>query len=212
MQKFETSAPIAVVLDVAAGRVQLIAADRADVVVEVRPVDASKGRDVRAAEQTVVEFAGGVLHDDELVEAARLERARVSELKKAAELETVAAATRERADAALGEERSRAEAQRERIARETAAREAALEREEAHKREQVNAAAEQREESVRETEARTKEQLAKQKRAARKARLQAEQEVLQDEHRAVAAQGAAVDADRQLRATKAARRSNRRDT
>ncbi|MFI5672146.1 DUF4097 family beta strand repeat-containing protein [Streptomyces sp. NPDC051704] len=61
MQKFETTGPVAVVLDVAAGRVQLIAADRADVVVEVRPVDASRGRDVKAAEQTVVEFAGGVL-------------------------------------------------------------------------------------------------------------------------------------------------------
>jgi colicin import membrane protein len=159
----------------------------------------------------VREFAGGVLHDDELVEAARLERARVSELKRAAELETVAAATRERADAELDEERSRAEEQRERVARETAAREAALEREQARKREQVNAAAEKREESVRTTEARTKEQLAKQKRATRKARLQAEREVLQDEHAAVAAQGAAVDADRELRATKAARRSSRPD-
>jgi hypothetical protein len=159
----------------------------------------------------VREFAGGVLHDDELVEVARLERARVSELKKAAELETVAAATRERADAELDEARSHAEAQRERIARETAAREAALDHQEAHQREQVNAVADKREDAVRETEARTKEQLAKQKRATRKARLQAEREVLQDEHRAVAAQGAAVDADRELRATKAARRSSRRD-
>ncbi|KOU27371.1 hypothetical protein ADK52_08600 [Streptomyces sp. WM6372] len=61
MQKFETAAPIAVVLDVAAGRVQLIAADRADVAVEVRPADASKGRDVKVAEQATVEFVDGVL-------------------------------------------------------------------------------------------------------------------------------------------------------
>ncbi|WP_327136135.1 DUF4097 domain-containing protein (plasmid) [Streptomyces sp. NBC_01343] len=61
MQKFETTGPIAVVLDVAAGRVQLIAADRGDVVVEVRPVDVSKGRDVRAAEETKVGFVDGVL-------------------------------------------------------------------------------------------------------------------------------------------------------
>ncbi|MFI1154609.1 DUF4097 family beta strand repeat-containing protein [Streptomyces sp. NPDC020817] len=61
MQKFETTGPVAVVLDVAAGRVQLIAADRGDVVVEVRPVDVSKGRDVKAAEETAVDFAGGVL-------------------------------------------------------------------------------------------------------------------------------------------------------
>ncbi|MFE3578808.1 DUF4097 family beta strand repeat-containing protein [Streptomyces vinaceus] len=61
MQKFDTTAPIAVVLDVAAGRVQLIAADRADTVVEVRPANASKSRDVKAAQETAVAFADGVL-------------------------------------------------------------------------------------------------------------------------------------------------------
>ena len=61
MQKFDTPAPIAAVLDIPAGRVQLIAADRADTAVEVRPANASKGRDVKAAEQTRVEYADGVL-------------------------------------------------------------------------------------------------------------------------------------------------------
>ncbi|MES9603199.1 DUF4097 family beta strand repeat-containing protein [Actinomadura sp. NPDC048032] len=61
MQKFDTPAPITAVLDVPAGRVQLIAADRTDTAVEVRPADASKGRDVKAAEQTAVEYADGVL-------------------------------------------------------------------------------------------------------------------------------------------------------
>ncbi|MFF3215975.1 DUF4097 family beta strand repeat-containing protein [Streptomyces sp. NPDC002886] len=49
------------VLDVPAGSIRFIAADRADTVVEVRPADASKGRDVKAAERTLVEFADGVL-------------------------------------------------------------------------------------------------------------------------------------------------------
>ncbi|MFI1200728.1 DUF4097 family beta strand repeat-containing protein [Streptomyces sp. NPDC020883] len=61
MQKFDTPAPIAVVLDVPAGRVQLIAADRAETTVEVGPVNASKGRDVKAVEQTTVDYADGVL-------------------------------------------------------------------------------------------------------------------------------------------------------
>ncbi|MCG6494749.1 DUF4097 family beta strand repeat-containing protein [Kitasatospora sp. A2-31] len=61
MQKFDTTAPIAAVLDIAAGRIQVVAADRADTVVEVRPADASKGRDVKAAEQTTVEYRDGVL-------------------------------------------------------------------------------------------------------------------------------------------------------
>ncbi|MFJ9681048.1 DUF4097 family beta strand repeat-containing protein [Streptomyces sp. NPDC101194] len=61
MQKFDTPAPISAVLAIPAGRVQFIAADRADTVVEVLPANASKGRDVKAAEQTTVEYADGVL-------------------------------------------------------------------------------------------------------------------------------------------------------
>ncbi|KUL39443.1 DUF4097 family beta strand repeat-containing protein [Actinoplanes awajinensis] len=61
MQKFATTAPIAAVLDIPAGRLQLIAADRADTTVEVRPADASKGRDVKAVEQVTVDYRDGVL-------------------------------------------------------------------------------------------------------------------------------------------------------
>lgn len=62
MQNFATTTPVAAVLDVPAGRVRLVAADRADTTVEVRPVDASKARDVRAADRTAVAYADGVLH------------------------------------------------------------------------------------------------------------------------------------------------------
>ncbi|CAM5654904.1 Putative adhesin domain-containing protein OS=Streptomyces aurantiogriseus OX=66870 GN=GCM10010251_81660 PE=4 SV=1 [Streptomyces aurantiogriseus] len=61
MHTFATPAPIAAVLDIQAGRVQVIAADRADTAVEVRPTDPSKGRDVKLAEQTTVDYADGVL-------------------------------------------------------------------------------------------------------------------------------------------------------
>ena len=61
MQKFDTPAPISAVLDIPAGRIQFIAADRADTTVEVRPADASKGRDVKAAEQITVDYGDGVL-------------------------------------------------------------------------------------------------------------------------------------------------------
>ncbi|MGW1951657.1 DUF4097 family beta strand repeat-containing protein [Streptomyces sp. NPDC001920] len=61
MQKFDTPAPVAAVLDIPAGRVQVIAADRADTTVEVRPADPGKSRDAEAAEQTTVEFGDGVL-------------------------------------------------------------------------------------------------------------------------------------------------------
>ncbi|AZQ38263.1 hypothetical protein EJ357_36390 [Streptomyces cyaneochromogenes] len=61
MQKFDTPAPISAVLGIPAGRIRFIAADRADTTVEVLPADASTDRDVKAAEQTRVEYGDGVL-------------------------------------------------------------------------------------------------------------------------------------------------------
>ncbi|MEU9009195.1 DUF4097 family beta strand repeat-containing protein [Streptomyces sp. NPDC048479] len=64
MQKFDTPTPVSAVLDIPAGRIRFIAADRADTTVEVLPADASKGRDVKAAEQITVEYGDGVLRID----------------------------------------------------------------------------------------------------------------------------------------------------
>ncbi|MFG2330016.1 DUF4097 family beta strand repeat-containing protein [Streptomyces sp. NPDC048604] len=61
MQQFATSAPVSLVLDIAAGQVRLIAADRTDTTVEVRPENAGKSKDVKAAEQTEVTYADGIV-------------------------------------------------------------------------------------------------------------------------------------------------------
>ncbi|MFG2131763.1 DUF4097 family beta strand repeat-containing protein [Streptomyces sp. NPDC048751] len=61
MQKFETTAPVSAVLSIPAGRVQFIAADRADTTVDIRPADASKSRDMKNAEQIEVAYGDGVL-------------------------------------------------------------------------------------------------------------------------------------------------------
>ncbi|GAA1696911.1 DUF4097 family beta strand repeat-containing protein [Kribbella yunnanensis] len=61
MYQFDTPAPITVVVDIPAGQVRFVATDRADTVVDVRPSNASKGRDVQVAEQTTVEYAEGVV-------------------------------------------------------------------------------------------------------------------------------------------------------
>ncbi|MFF7729648.1 DUF4097 domain-containing protein [Streptomyces sp. NPDC008001] len=61
MPSFDTPAPISVTAQVSAGSIQFTAGDRSDTVVEVRPRDPKKDRDVRAAEQTEVTYAGGVL-------------------------------------------------------------------------------------------------------------------------------------------------------
>ena len=62
MQTFATPAPITAVLDIPAGRVQFIAADRTDTVVDIRPANPSKARDTKTAEHTTVTYADGVLH------------------------------------------------------------------------------------------------------------------------------------------------------
>ncbi|MEV7996930.1 DUF4097 family beta strand repeat-containing protein [Streptomyces sp. NPDC086077] len=69
MQKFDTPAPVSVVLDIPAGHIRFIAADRADTTVEVLPADAGKSRDMKAAEQTEVAYGDGVLRIE--VPAAR---------------------------------------------------------------------------------------------------------------------------------------------
>jgi hypothetical protein len=61
MPKFETPQPIAVTVDVILGDVKIIASDRTDTVVEVRPSDASEKDDVRAAQETTVDFGAGHL-------------------------------------------------------------------------------------------------------------------------------------------------------
>jgi DUF4097 and DUF4098 domain-containing protein YvlB len=61
MPKFATPAPITTVLDIPAGRVRFVAADRAETTVEVRPADPAKNRDVKVAEQTEVGYHDGVL-------------------------------------------------------------------------------------------------------------------------------------------------------
>jgi DUF4097 and DUF4098 domain-containing protein YvlB len=61
MPTFNTPEPISAVLDIPAGRIQLTAADRADTVVEILPADASKSRDVKAAEEAQVAYGDGVL-------------------------------------------------------------------------------------------------------------------------------------------------------
>ncbi|MFE7284451.1 DUF4097 domain-containing protein [Streptomyces noursei] len=61
MPSFDTPEPIAAVAHVEAGSLQFTAGDRTDTVVEVRPREPKKDLDVRAAEQTEVTYANGVL-------------------------------------------------------------------------------------------------------------------------------------------------------
>jgi Putative adhesin len=61
MPTFDTPEPISVTVELGVGDIRIVASDRTDTIVEVRPSDAAKQSDVTAAEQTRVEYAGGRL-------------------------------------------------------------------------------------------------------------------------------------------------------
>jgi len=61
MPTFDTPEPISVTVELGVGDIRIVAGDRTDTVVDVRPSDPAKNGDVTAAEQTRVDFAGGRL-------------------------------------------------------------------------------------------------------------------------------------------------------
>jgi DUF4097 and DUF4098 domain-containing protein YvlB len=56
LSSFNTPSPIAVTLDLYVADVHIVASDRGDTIVEVRPADPGKSADVKAAENTRVEY------------------------------------------------------------------------------------------------------------------------------------------------------------
>jgi hypothetical protein len=61
MPSFETPQPISIRVELGVGRIRVVAGDRTDTVVDVRPSDPNSKADVAAAEQTRVELSGGRL-------------------------------------------------------------------------------------------------------------------------------------------------------
>jgi hypothetical protein len=61
MPTFDTPQPIVVTVELAVGHLRIVASDRIDTVVEVRPTNSSRAGDVNAARQTRVEYADGRL-------------------------------------------------------------------------------------------------------------------------------------------------------
>jgi DUF4097 and DUF4098 domain-containing protein YvlB len=61
MPVFDTPEPISVTVELGVGDIRIVASDRTDTVVEVRPSDEAKKSDVTAAAKTRVEYAGGRL-------------------------------------------------------------------------------------------------------------------------------------------------------
>lgn len=67
MPTFATPQPISLAVEIAVGDATVIASDRTDTTVDVRPTDPSSAADIRAAQQTRIDFAAGKL----VVQAAK---------------------------------------------------------------------------------------------------------------------------------------------
>jgi len=61
MPNFDSPQPITAVVEIAAGSIRLAASERDDTVADVRPRDESRPHDVKAAEQTRIDFSNGTL-------------------------------------------------------------------------------------------------------------------------------------------------------
>lgn len=61
MPNFDTPQPITATVEIAYGSVRLVASDRDDTVVDVRPRDEGRSQDIKAAEQVRVDFKNGAL-------------------------------------------------------------------------------------------------------------------------------------------------------
>ncbi|MDQ1392128.1 MAG: hypothetical protein QOF30_1105, partial [Acidimicrobiaceae bacterium] len=61
MPTFDTPEPISVTVELGVGDLRIVAGERSETIVEVRPSDASNTSDVNATHQTRVEYANGRL-------------------------------------------------------------------------------------------------------------------------------------------------------
>ncbi|MDQ1397802.1 MAG: hypothetical protein QOG64_3061, partial [Acidimicrobiaceae bacterium] len=100
-------------------------------------------------EASVKQIVGSVLRDKTLVEEGRLEQAKVAQLRKAAELETLADQRKVEADTKFQQRREADEQRRRQVEQETAQREQKLDQEKAEKKRQADAEAREAEEKAR---------------------------------------------------------------
>jgi hypothetical protein len=160
-------------------------------------------------ESQVKQFAGSLLRDEDLVEEGRVIAARVGQLRRAAELETLAERREAAAAARFEARRENARERRHRIEREAEARERAIERVATAKKHDVERDAQRKKEQAAQAGAATRKAAARRARAAASTRAAGERAAVRKQRVAVGAKGRVVAADRKLRATKAARKANR---
>ena len=150
---------------------------------------------------------GSLMGDRELVKEGRLERERVTRLRAATDLETLAESRQKEADAEFHARREADEQRLQRIDEEANARREAEAQRAGEEKRQIEQRAARKAATAQKARAASAKSVAKVDRAARSARVSAEKGAVTKERRAVAARKAVKRVDKKLESTKALRRS-----
>jgi len=162
-----------------------------------------------AFESSVKRVVGGLLRDEALIDEGRLGEAKVTRLRQAADLETVAEQRRQEAESTFQERRDEDRAQREQAENEARERKAALAREENEAKQKAAAKAQRKAKAASDAEAATEKAIERKARRARVQELSQEEQALAKAQAATSKARAAKTVDKRLQASKAARSNGR---
>ncbi|MBV9291011.1 MAG: hypothetical protein JO222_01070 [Frankiales bacterium] len=159
-------------------------------------------------EATVETVLGSLLRDDSLVTRGRLRQAKLAQLRKATELETLAEQERAEADAQFAAREEQAERQRERAAQQAAERERQAEQQAANRKRAAETKAAQKAAAVRKTKIEQDKALTDAERRARLEALSRESDALAAQQEALEAKETVEVIDESIEGTRAARTSS----
>ncbi len=159
-------------------------------------------------EANAKQFVGGILRDQTLVEEGRIQRVKVSELRRSLELEVKAEATREQADAKLAQQHEAAERARLQAEKDAREREAEIARNKREAEVRVKAEAQRAAETVAKVEQAREERVAAADRAARLAKADAETKAIAKQKKAIASIDKVATLADAVETKKAQRKSN----
>lgn len=160
---------------------------------------------VEANVQTVL---GSLLRDEQLVESGRLRQAKVSQLRKAAELETLAKTKREQANEEFTQRREQAEQQRLSAAQKAQQREQQVEREAQQRKAAVAQKAARKTAAAQQAKAAQEEAIERRERAVTTQALTTEEQALRTQQEALEAAETVDVIDETIEGTKAARKTS----
>jgi soluble cytochrome b562 len=160
-------------------------------------------------EAGVKQVVGSILRDEELVEEGRVQQAKVTELRRAVELEVQADQKRAAADRELREQLARAEDERKRAEQEALRREQVVQRDKRAAEQRVDREVSEKATTIAATAQRTAKRVTAAEREAKLTRIDQESTAVAQQRRAVRATKAAGNASDALERKKAQRQAKK---